>query len=33
MEKGEFYGEQPAPLIMPPDESIDIDTEFDFHLA
>ena len=33
MEKGEFYGEQPAPLIMPPDRSIDIDTEFDFHLA
>tara|TARA_B100001093_G_scaffold519205_1_gene607126 strand:+ start:396 stop:1133 length:738 start_codon:yes stop_codon:yes gene_type:complete len=33
MERQEFYGEQPAPLIMPPDRSIDIDTEFDFYMA
>lgn len=33
MDQKGFYGERPAPLVMPQDRSIDIDTEFDFQFA
>ena len=33
MEEGSFYGSHPRPLVMPPERSIDIDTELDFEMA
>jgi CMP-N-acetylneuraminic acid synthetase len=33
MEEGSFYGTHPRPLVMPPERSIDIDTELDFEMA
>src|SRR5262245_52980333 len=33
MEEGTFYGSRPLALVMPPERSIDIDTELDFDLA
>lgn len=33
MEQGSFYGSHPRPLVMPPERSIDIDTQLDFEMA
>jgi CMP-N,N'-diacetyllegionaminic acid synthase len=33
MEEGSFYGSCPRPLVMPPERSIDIDTQLDFDIA
>jgi CMP-N-acetylneuraminic acid synthetase len=33
MEEGSFYGSHPRPLVMPPERSIDIDTQLDFDIA
>lgn len=33
MQDGSFYGSCPRPLVMPPERSIDIDTQLDFEIA
>ena len=33
LERGSLYGEHVRPLVMTPEESVDIDTPFDFELA
>jgi CMP-N,N'-diacetyllegionaminic acid synthase len=33
MEENSFYGSSPRPFVMPPERSIDIDTQLDFEIA